>query len=177
MPVRHKCFLSYHHEDYLAVRRFLDSFHGCFIHRGIAMPEDVIGSNDPDYVMRCVRTLYLRDSTVTIVLVGPCTWSRRFIDWEVQASLRRSQDGPPPNGLLAIQLWPDCRRLPERVLLNVDSGYARFWQYPQTDLALEHMVEEAHVARTTIPHLLDNPRDRYHNNRQCETMAVRAGQH
>jgi hypothetical protein len=167
MPVRHKCFLSYHHEDCPAVEHFLDLFDGCFIHRGIAMPEDVIDSNDPDYVMRRIRELYLDDSTLTIVLIGPHTWSRRYVDWEVQASLRRSQFGPLPNGLLAIQLWEDCRDLPDRVLFNVDSGYAGFWRYPKTNLELEDIVEEAYIARTEKTHLIQNPQESYCYNRQC----------
>ncbi|MBN1655077.1 MAG: TIR domain-containing protein [Deltaproteobacteria bacterium] len=42
----------------------------------------------PDYVMRRIRDEHLRDSTVTIVMIGNCTWSRKYVDWELQASLR-----------------------------------------------------------------------------------------
>ncbi|WP_372493341.1 TIR domain-containing protein [Janibacter melonis] len=37
-----------------------------------------------------IRTKYLGDSSVTIVLVGSCTWARRYVDWEVYSSLRRA---------------------------------------------------------------------------------------
>ena len=67
------------------------------------MSDDVIESTDTDYVMRRIRELYLQDSTVTIVLIGKCTWARRFVDWEIQASLRQSESGPAHNGLVAIQ--------------------------------------------------------------------------
>lgn len=165
--VRHKCFLSYHHADEGAVTGFMDEFGGAFIRRGISMPGDVIDSDNTDYVMRRIRELYLQDSTVTIVLIGRCTWARRFVDWEVQASLRRPRNGPPPNGLIAIQLWKSYASLPERVNRNVESGYANFYEYPANTRALASMVDEAFNARTGRPQVIDNPRDRYRHNRSC----------
>src|SRR4051794_8917026 len=96
MPiVRRKCFISYHHADEAEVNDFIkvyDGMHDAFIARGIgeAMPGDVIDSTDTDYVMRRVRELYVGDSTVTLVMLGRCTWARRYVDWEIQASLRPS---------------------------------------------------------------------------------------
>src|SRR4051812_17716632 len=102
--VRRKCFVSYHRDDLEAVDRFISRFgKSNFMKRGITLPEEVINSTDTEYVMRRIRQLYLRDSTVTIVLVGRCTWSRRFVDWEIQASLRRPAEGHP-NGLIGILL-------------------------------------------------------------------------
>ena len=98
MAIRHKCFLSYHHGDQAAVQEFIDKFdstHNVFIARAISMPDDVINSDDSDYVMSRIRTLYLRDSTVTIVLAGACTWARKLVDWEVQASLRQPANALP----------------------------------------------------------------------------------
>jgi hypothetical protein len=63
--------VSYHGEDLAAVERFIARFgkHN-FIKRAITLPREVIDSNDTEYVMRRIRQLYLRDSTVTIVLIG-----------------------------------------------------------------------------------------------------------
>ena len=47
------------------------------------MEQDIIDIDNTDYVMRRIRELYLKDSTVTIVLIGKCTWARRSIDWEI----------------------------------------------------------------------------------------------
>lgn len=128
MAIRRKCFVSYHAQDGDEVRDFIDDFdegRDVLITRGITMPDDIIESDDPDYVMRQIRERFLQDSTVTIVLIGRCTWARKFVDWEVQASLRRRAQGPPPNGLLAILLDPAQTRgrLPDRVRLNTESGY------------------------------------------------------
>jgi hypothetical protein len=79
--ISHKCFLSYHHEDEVLVQQFIEEFddrHDVFITRGIRAPEDIIDSDDTEYVMAQIRKRFLTDSTVTIVLIGKCTWARRF---------------------------------------------------------------------------------------------------
>ena len=162
----HKCFISYHADDKSAVDDFSSKFSGSFIHRGISMAEDIIDSENTDYVMRRIRELYLQDSTVTIVLIGKCTWARRFVDWEVQASLRQPKDGYA-NGVVAIQLWDSFSKLPNRVKLNVDSGYSKFYEYPSSSAGLSNIIEEAWNARFDKSNLIVNLRDRYGYNRQC----------
>lgn len=167
MPVRHKCFISYNSADKVAVDKFCSDFEGAFIRRGIEMEEDIINSTNTDYVMQRIRNLYLKDSTVTIVLVGKCTWARRFVDWEIQSSLRQSASGPGPNGLVAIQLWESYKTLPERAKSNFDSGYAKFYKYPSSTQALSNIIDEAFAARSSKSNLIVNPRERFSNNRQC----------
>ena len=162
----HKCFISYHADDKKAVEDFCDKFSGSFIHRGIKMEDDIIDSNNTDYVMKRIRELYLQDSTVTIVLIGKCTWARRFVDWEVQASLRNPSNGYP-NGLVAIQLWDSYKTLPNRVNHNVDSGYAKFYKYPSSTNSLSNIIDEAFDARFDKDGLIVNPRDRYTYNKSC----------
>ncbi len=152
----------------MAVDRFIKRFGPRnFIKRGITLPQEVVQSNDTDYVLRRIRRLHIRNSTVTIVLLGPCTWSRRFVDWELQASLRRPTYGLP-NGVIGIRLYPDARpRLPPRLQLNRDSGYARIHQYPTTVATLEEWIEDAYQARTVRAALISNPRARWRYNRPC----------
>lgn len=87
---RHKCFVSYHVGDADEVERFIDDFATEFIPRviGVSDEDDFIDSSDDDYILRRIREKYLTDSSVTIVLIGRCTWARRFVDWEVSSSLR-----------------------------------------------------------------------------------------
>ena len=54
-----------------------------------------------------IRDYYLTDSSVTIVLVGACTWARKYIDWEVYSTLRRDKNNRL-SGLMAIE--PSERR-------------------------------------------------------------------
>jgi hypothetical protein len=162
----HKCFISYNAADKDAVDKFCENFSGSFIRRGLKMEDDIIDSTNTDYVMQRIRSLYLRDSTVTIVLIGKCTWARRFVDWEVQASLRNPADGYP-NGVVAIQLWDSYKTLPNRVRLNVNSGYSKFYAYPKSSASLENIINEAFDARFDKQNLIDNTRDRFSNNRTC----------
>jgi len=131
------------------------------------MEDDIINSTNTDYVMQRIRSLYLQDSTVTIVLIGKCTWARRFVDWEVQASLRNPSDGYP-NGVVAIQLWDSYNTLPDRVNSNVDSEYSKFYKYPKSSTSLENMINEAFDARFDKQDLIVNPRERFSYNRSCE---------
>ncbi len=104
-PSRHKCFLSYHSEDAEEALAFVEQYGSVFIPRVIGLTDDDpdIQSDDTDYVMGKIRDKYLADSTVTIVLVGECTWSRKYIDWEVYSSLRRDRINPSK--------WPDSVRI------------------------------------------------------------------
>src|SRR4051812_30659698 len=64
---------------------------------------EIVDSKNTDYVMRRIREDFIGDATVTMVLVGTCTHSRRYVDWELKASLQQGRDSLP-NGLLAVAL-------------------------------------------------------------------------
>ncbi len=172
VAIRHKCFVSHHGDDRSEVLDFIDDFdegQNALITRSITMPDDVINSDDDDYVMRQIRERFLKDSSVTIVMIGECTWSRKFVDWEVQASLRRRSEGPPPNGLLAILLDPGATqgKLPDRVKLNWESGYAKFYPYPSSANQLASWIDAAFEAREEEAYLIENPRNRQPYNKPC----------
>lgn len=165
---RHKTFISYHHVDEAEVAAFIDHFdhdHDVLISRGIgaSMAGDVIDSTDADYIKQRIRQLYLRDSSVTLVMVGAETWGRRFVDWEVAASLRNTATSNR-NGLLAITLPSvandSSRQLPARVDDNVDGtdGFARWMKYPTSTLDLGQMIDAAYTRRTTHASVVDNSR-------------------
>jgi hypothetical protein len=171
---RHKCFISFHRNDQHFVNRFKQQFddtQDAFVFRGQSMPEDIINSSDDEYVMSRIRERFLQDSSVTIVLVGRCTWARRFVDWEVQASLRKPASGLP-NGLLALVADPGITsnpapQLPKRVALNTESGYARYHWYPRTASELTNWIDDAYNARTLREGLRQNPRGRKSRNDLC----------
>lgn len=175
IAVRRKCFISYHHADQDAVNSFVREFdhaRDCFIARGLGeeMPGDVINSTNTDYVMAKIRERFLADSTVTIVLMGRYTWSRRYVDWEIQSSLRRGQTAIP-NGLLGIKL-PTFTEFPQRFNANLSDDYprldcyARHVTYPVSTQMLMDAIEAAYQRRFTHAHLIVNPRDRMEYNRQ-----------
>lgn len=176
--VRHKVFITYHHDDQEEVEEFTETFdreRKVFIARalGVGMADDVINSDDTDYVMRRIRELYLKDSTVTIVLIGKCTWARRYVDWEIQASLRHGET-VTPNGLLGIKL-PSYKKsgYPDRLNKNLkqdkeqEDCYARVIDYPKRKDTLASWIDDAFEARTSRADLIVNPRDRFKYNRGC----------
>lgn len=172
--IRHKCFVSFHQADEGEVQSFIESFEDAFIPRvlGVSDEDEFIKSTDTDYVMEQIREKYLTDSTVTIVLVGKCTWARRYVDWEVYSSLRNDSKNRR-SGLMAITLPSAAdhasKQLPPRVDDNVngDKGYARWWKYPSSVSSLQGLIEEAFQARTNKADKIDNSRERKLNNSSC----------
>ena len=175
MAVRHKCFISYHQDDEGEVTNFVIDFRDVFIPKilGVSDVDDFIDSDEADYVLRRIRELYLTDSTVTIVMVGKCTWARKYVDWEVASTLRNDPNNKR-SGLMAVALPSVSNdstcRLPDRVNDNVlgsdgDEGYARWWKYPETQAGLRNMIETALNFRDTREP--DNSRKLRERNSSC----------
>lgn len=181
MLPKRRCFVSYHHADEHEVRRFVAQFSeatDAFTWRGLGidMDADIVDSADTDYVMRAIRERYMAGTSVTLLLIGRCTWARRYVDWEIQASLR-DVPGSPANGLLGVRLpscpWPS--QFPDRLNLNLlppnaspwESCYARWIDYPRSYLQLKSEIEAAYQRRYTHANLIRNPRARFSYNRQC----------
>ncbi|AIF44976.1 TIR domain-containing protein [Virgibacillus sp. SK37] len=97
--VKHKTFISYHHEneqnekDQIIEKFGGEDFIDTSVHEG-----DIDTSLPEESIMRKIRDDYLKDSTVTLVIIGEETAQRPFINSEIQASLW----GSNPNGLLAV---------------------------------------------------------------------------
>lgn len=172
-PVRHKVFISYHAVDAVEVVNFIDRYDDVFIARAIGMEEDgsdIIDSTDVDYIRQTIREKYLKDSTVTMVLVGTCTWARKFVDWEIYSSLRNN---PNPNGLLAVQLpsTPKTTSVPARFELNRPQpgreGYARYYVTPPSAEVLRNEIQSAFDARATKRHLIKLGGDLRERNSSC----------
>ncbi|MFG1815797.1 TIR domain-containing protein [Kribbella sp. NPDC049174] len=175
---RHKCFISYHAADTDEVAQFLEDFGSEFIGKtvGVTDEDDFIDSEDSEYIMDRIRKGYLGDSSVTILLVGACTWARRYVDWEIASSLRNSKYSKM-NGLLGIRL-PSVGhinpQLPARFSDNVvrdssgnDVGYARWYSYPTSKASLRNWISDAFSARTSRAHLKDNSRARRVRSASC----------
>jgi Thoeris protein ThsB, TIR-like domain len=172
---RHKCFISYRADDMDEVEEFVDDYGSEFIPRsvGVTVEDDFIASDDEEYIKRRIRELYLADSTVTLVLLGACTWSRKFVDWEISSSLRNDQQNKR-NGLLAIALpsTNNSAKLPTRVNDNWNEedeaeGYALYRRYPTSNAELRGAIDEAFDARAARSELVDNTRTLMKNNRSC----------
>lgn len=165
-PTKRKVFVSHYHLHQAETDEFLRDFGSVFIRKTIgALGDDnLINSNDPEYVMRRIRSEYIGDSTVTIVLVGKCTHSRRYVDWEIKGSLRQGAESLP-NGLIGIHMPSSGGRFdaPPRLASNWIRGnsqcYARCYRYPNSQEELREWIEDAYSARTNRSHLIKNSHD------------------
>lgn len=86
---QHKVFISYHHkndqyykEELLRVNREYPMFIDASVDTG-----DISDDLDDQTIRQLIRDSYLRDSTVTILLVGTKTKRRKHIDWEIYSSM------------------------------------------------------------------------------------------
>lgn len=167
---KHRVFISYYHEDQIEVNNFINTFdreRKIFTYRALGALDDInlMDSTNTDYIMGRIRRDYIKDSTVTIVLIGKNTWGRRYVDWEIKASLMQGQNNP--NGLIGIKLPSAGRypKIPERLELNVSSGYAKVYDYPIRKDNLENWIEEAYRNRMVKRNSITNPWEIYKYNR------------
>jgi hypothetical protein len=169
---RHRTFVCYHAADRDEVRAFVDFFdHGqdvlLYHEASVESDQQVLTSHDADSMMARIRTHYLADSIVTLVLVGRCTWAARTVDWSIRASLLPA--GPGPNGLFAVVL-PSAGsnvRLPLRLQMNLSSGYARIYPYTTNLNQLGHYLHTAYHMRETQAHQRINPDDMQAEDAPC----------
>jgi len=178
---KRKVFISYYHGDQELVNQFVSDFSHIFIPKTVGVKDGdfEFDSTNPQYIMRRIREEKLQDSTVTIVLIGSCTHSRRYVDWEIKASLQ--QGLTLPNGLIGINLpyMKDIGCAPERLNDNLfrdnkgwDVGYARYYTYPTSDNDLREWIEDAFRARTERAHLINNRHDMMKYNIKCNYCNV-----
>jgi len=173
--IRRKVFVSYHRADEEEVRKFIEDFRDFFIFKcvGITEAHDFINSRDPEYIKSRIRTEILGDTTVTMVLVGTCTKSRYFVDWEIYATLRDDKLNPR-SALVGIALpylgntWDPPQRLADNIVEgNPGESYAFGIVYPTDGFALSRTVEQALVKRDKHSDLIKNARALQVANFQC----------
>lgn len=142
---RHKVFVSFHNDDMVYKNRFVRMLGDDIVDKSVNV--DDIDDSTPikvDTIRRIIRDDYIADATVTVVLIGPCTWQRKHVDWEIGSSLRDTRNNSRC-GLLGIFLpdHPDYgprpynrRLVPPRLADNSGSGddpYALLYDWPGRD--------------------------------------------
>lgn len=177
-PLRHKVFVSYHHST--GDQKYRNDFERLFAERHeIMVSKSVqIGDIDPnlasDSIRQKIRDEYLRGSTVTVVLIGPETWQRKHVDWEIGASIRHTQYNSR-SGLLGIILPTYPRNdpskynqytIPPRLNDNIESGFAKIYNWTTDPAAVKQWIHEAYERRNKITP--DNSFPSFVNNRSGE---------
>ena len=85
----HKVFITYHHrldQDFKNRLVSMGERDRIFIDRSVDTG-DISDQFRDEVIREKIRDEYLRDSTVTIVLVGLETKSRKHVDWEIYSSM------------------------------------------------------------------------------------------
>ena len=176
MNNRHKVFVSYHHDNDQTYRdEFEKLFSNIF---DIMVSKSVqIGDLDPNLktptIRKKIRDEYLRDSTVTIVLIGAETSKRKHVDWEIGASIRQTQHSTR-SGLLGILLStyprpsgePDkycADTIPERLYNNIECEFAKIYNWCTDPHIVQKWIHEAFDRRNKI--CPDNSLSPFVNNR------------
>lgn len=171
---RHKVFVSFHHANDEYYRNQFE--HICANINDVIVNKSVqIGDIDPylkpERIRQIIRDKYLRDSTVTVVLIGKETWKRKHIDWEIGSSLRHTQYNAR-SGLIGILLptYPTNQKhpynpytIPPRLYKNVACGFAKIYSWNENPHKIQDWIHAAFEKRKKI--LPDNSFPIFRNNR------------
>lgn len=178
----HKVFISYHDCD--TDRSYKENFtkllKGSIIDKSVH-DDDI--DDDPlktETVRQKIRDEFIADATVTVVLVGNCTWQRKHVDWEISSSLRATKNNSRC-GLVGILL--PChenhgnksinpRRLPLKLALNLtgDDPYAKIYKWPSgpSSKKFRGWIHEAFLRRSRLPApTIGNFHYRYNRSGNC----------
>lgn len=183
---RRKVFISYFKGDKVWVDKLVSDYGqpgtGVFIPSvvGVKDEDDFVDSEDSEYIISAIRERYIRDTSVTIVLIGQCTHSRKYVDWEIKSSLRQPTNGipngllglavPPPKDFLGNPIW---HNLPDRFSKNYtqnrpDISYARYYTWPTSAADLRRWIEEVHNLAMNNSDLIENPQEMVWRNLTCK---------
>ncbi len=171
---KHKVFVSYHHYNDQIYReefeKLFANYHDVFISKSVQ-----IGEIDPklsiDSVRQKIRDDYLRDSTVTIVLIGKETWKRKHVDWEISSSIRKTKLSSR-SGLFGILLPThpsygksnyDGGIVPPRLVDNQICGYANIYDWTLNPESITKWIENAFKSRNIVEP--DNSYSHFINNK------------
>lgn len=102
---KHKVFISYHHDNDQSYKEHLlqtNEAHKLFIDVSVDTG-DIDDNLEDDAIRQKIRDEYLKDSTVTIVLVGLETKKRKHVDWEIYSSMFNGKVNKQ-SGVLIINL-------------------------------------------------------------------------
>ncbi len=171
---RHRVFITYYHKDDDYYRnRFEDLFGHLFMNTSVK-PGDIDTDVSTDYIKRLIQEDYITGSSVVLALVGPKTYCRKHVDWEISAGLNKKVGGY--SGLLGLCLPTHPNHgedkytqdiIPPRFVDNLKSGYANFYDWTASEDDIKKWIEQAFQSRTENAEKIDNSREQFKNNK-CE---------
>lgn len=175
MSERHRVFVSHYHDEDQQYKelfeRLFSDIYDIYVSESVGMGDIDDTKLSTERIHQIIRDEYLRDSTVTVVLIGPHTWQRKFVDWEIGSSIRQT-DYNPRSGLLGILLptYPtkyNWYTIPPRLYDNIKCGFAKIYNWSNDPDAVQSWIDEAFKRRNENPPP-DNSRDSFARNRSGE---------
>ncbi|MGO4694431.1 TIR domain-containing protein [Paenibacillus sp. 2TAB26] len=183
MSYKHRVFISFHHgeekDPYSGVHyknKFINIFQDyseVIISRSV-MEGDIDTSLKTESIRQKIRDEYLRNTTVTVVLIGPETWKRKHVDWEISSSLRHTQYNKR-SGLIGILLptYPGYAEnkynpytIPPRLYDNLENGFAKLYLWNTKPSSIQKWVHEAYLRKDQIEP--DNSYPNFVNNKSAD---------
>ncbi len=171
---QYKVYVSYHHS--IEDQEYRNHFEEILLaNQDVVIMKSVqVGNIDPnsdaEILQQKIRDVYLKDSTVTIVLIGSETWKRKHVDWEIGASIRKTQNSPS-SGLLGIVLptYPqngmteyNQHTIPPRLYDNIKCGFASIHDWDTDPFIVQEWIHEAFERRNKVDP--DNSRPSFVDN-------------
>jgi hypothetical protein len=166
---RHKVFVSYHHANDQAYRdkfeKLFNERHDILVSKSVQIG-DIAEGLKTETIRQKIRDEYLRDSTVTVVLIGTQTWQRKHVDWEIGSSIRETKNSSR-SGLLGIVLPThpsygkdtyDPYTIPPRLFDNEKCGFAEIYKWSTDPAQVQAWIHAAFERRNKI-----NPDNSYPN--------------
>lgn len=174
MTRRHKVFVSYHHandENYKNIfeLRFGNKFNSLI--SGSVQIGDIDPNLKDETIRQKIRDEFLRDTSVTVVLIGTQTWQRKHVDWEISSSIRNTKANPRA-GLVGLFLpshpaygKKQYKRgtIPPRLFDNVECDYAVLADWNNDPDIIQELVHKAYLNKSKI--LPNNSRPLFRRNR------------
>jgi hypothetical protein len=162
---KRRIFMSYHHGG---DRYYYDEFCRIFCDQYDVIydssPERRIDSEDVDYVRRRLSDNFITGSSCTILLVGRDTWGRKYVDWEIDATLDKQ------HGLIGVRLpsAPLAHNgavvVPARLHDNIQAGYALWLSWAELTASTAELTRFIEIANAKPKYLINNSRERRYRN-------------
>lgn len=163
--VKRRVFVSYHHGG---DQPYYDAFSRTFCDTYDVITdsslERAVDSEDVDYVMRRIREEFITGTSCTIVLVGRDTWGRKYVDWEIQATLEKQ------HGIIGVYL-PSAPvnvngkiTVPDRLHDNIESAYALWVSWAALTASAQACTTLIEQANARDKALIRNSRERRRRN-------------
>jgi hypothetical protein len=150
-PIKRRVFVSYHHGGDQAYYNYFSAiFHDGYEAIYDNSLERSIDSDNVDYVMRRIRENFITGTSCTIVLCGAQTPWRKYVDWEIAATLDAE------HALIGVQLPTATLNasglivVPDRLHDNISSGYASWIGW---DLLVQRPSEFGTIIEGSTQHL------------------------